>query len=50
MTRDQVLNTVIGRLLKQGDYAFDGSCSYLLDDGRKCAVGVLLDNEEMAAL
>ena len=53
MNRQQIINTVIGRLLKQGDFAFDGQrCQYLVvedDRRRKCAAGILMTDEECEA-
>lgn len=50
MTRDQIINLAIGRLIKQGVYGTERpsrvGCVYLSrDKKRRCVVGVLLDDE-----
>ena len=50
MTRNQIINTVIGRLIKQGGYGTQelhgvNSPAYLCRDGKRCAIGVLIDDK-----
>ena len=47
MNENRILNQAIGRLLKQGEYAsFNGTCQYITNKGTKCAVGILLTDDE----
>lgn len=56
MNRQQIINTVIGRLLKQGGYAFNGErCKYIIactptSPALKCAAGILMSDDECSAL
>lgn len=46
MDKQLVFNTVAKHLLKQGKAALHGrSCRYRTDDGLKCAVGVLIPDQ-----
>jgi hypothetical protein len=51
MTAQEVFNTAVERIIAQGRPGFDathGRCEYRTDGGNKCAVGVLLDDKELA--
>lgn len=52
MTPQEIFDTSVSRLLKQGRGAYDisaQSCRYRTDDGLMCAVGILFNEEEMEA-
>lgn len=48
LTAQEVYNTVKAHLIKQGDVSFDGrgDCAYRGDNGRSCAVGCLIPDDE----
>jgi hypothetical protein len=48
MTTQEIFDTVATHLFTQGERALsaDGACMYRAPDGRKCAAGVLIDDNE----
>lgn len=48
MTKQQIFNTVVAHLRKQGckSSSPDGVCAYRMPDGRTCAIGCLIPVEE----
>jgi hypothetical protein len=47
MTRQEAFDTVARKMLAQGDVAFSaGLCRYITQDGRRCAIGHLLSEED----
>lgn len=45
-TAQETFDTVVNHLRQQGKRAYDGICMYRAPDGSKCAVGILIKDEE----
>lgn len=47
MTRQELFDKAVRAMILQGEPAYDGGCRYCTGDGRRCAVGHLLTDEEL---
>jgi hypothetical protein len=46
LTRQEIFDKAVGGVIAQGALAMDGTaCCYRTDDGKKCAIGQLIDDE-----